>query len=169
MGNGTDRHEPEMSQLVEYEAWLETLYIMHVPFEEQEDPTHLRKLHVIAEEWFLDNVFRPSDLCTTVLYTMAEDRVREFVGDCYYSIMDVSISEWCEIRVTLIPEGKGDPRLTRKQFGVLGMVPDEDDDYDYLIVDRVGVEELVADDPEALKRNVYGRLLHGFNIRVVDR
>ena len=168
MGNGTDRHEPVASGLVEYEAWLETLYIMHVPFEEQEDPIPSRKLHVIAEEWFLDNVFRSNDLHTTVLYTMAEDRVSEFIGDCYYSIMDYSISERCEIRVTPIPEGKGDRRFTRKQFGVLGMVPDEDGDYDYLIIDRIGVEELVADDPEALKRNVYHRLLGGFNIHVVD-
>ncbi len=168
MGNGANRHEPDGSQLVEYETWLETLYIMHVPFEEQEDPTRSRKLHVIAEEWFLDNVFRSNDLRTNALFTMDEDRLSELIGDCYYSIMDTSISERCEIRVTPIPEGGGDPRFTRKQFGVLGSVPDEDGDYDYLIIDRIGVEELVADDPEALKRNVYGRLLGGFNIQVVD-
>ena len=168
MVNGADQHGPERSQLVEYEAWLETLYIMHVPFEEQQDPTRSRKLHVIAEEWFLDNVFRSNDLRTTALYIMDEDRVSEFIGDCYYSIMDYSISERCEIRVTPIPEGKGDRRFTRKQFGVLGMVPDEDGDYDYLIIDRIGVEELVADDPEALKRNIYVRLLSGFNIQAMD-
>lgn len=168
MSEGTDRHEPERSQLVEYKAWLETLYTMHVPFEEQEDPVRSRKLHVIAEEWFLDNVFRSNDLRTTTLYTMAEDRVREFIGDCYYSVMDWSISERCEIQVKPIPEGKGDPRFTHKQFGVLGMVPDEEGDYDYLIIDRIGVEELVANDPEALKQNVYARLLGGFNIQVVD-
>ncbi len=168
MGNWADQHEPDGSQLVDYEAWLETLYIMHVPFEEQEDPTSLRKLHVIAEEWFLENVFRSNDVRTTALYTMDDDRVGELIGDCYYSIMDASISERCEIQVTPIPEGKGDPRFTRKQFGVLGSVPDEDDDYDYLIIDRIGVEELVADDSEALKRNVYGRLLGGFNIQVID-
>ncbi len=168
MGNGTDPDDPGGSQLVEYEAWLETLYILHVPFEEQEDPTPSRKLHVIAEEWFLDNVFRTNDLRTTALYTMDEDRAREFIGDCYYSIMDTSISERCEIQVTPIPESDGDPRFTRRQFGVLGMVPDEDGDYDYLIIDRIGVEELVADDPEALKRNVYARLLGGFNIKLVD-
>jgi hypothetical protein len=50
MCNETDRHETDGQQLVEYEAWLETLYTMHVPFEEQEDPTPSRKLHVIAEE-----------------------------------------------------------------------------------------------------------------------
>jgi hypothetical protein len=132
MGDGTDQNETRRSQIVEYEAWLETLYILHVPFEEQ------------------------------------EDRVGELIGDCYYSMMDVSISERCEIQVKLIPEGKGDPRFMRKQFGVLGWVPDEDGDYDYLIIDRIGVEELVADDPNALKRNVYARLLDGFNIRVVD-
>ena len=168
MGNRTDRHEPEGSQLVEYEAWLETLYIMHVPFEEQEDSTPSRKLHVIAEEWFLDNVFRSNDLRTTALYVMDDARVSELIGDCYYSIMDMSISERCEIEVKPILEGKGDPRSTRKQFGVLGTVPDEDGDYNYLIVDRIGVEELVADDSEALKRNVYARLLGGFNIRVAD-
>jgi hypothetical protein len=88
MGNRTGRHEPERSQLVEYEAWLETLYIMHVPFEEQEDPTPSRKLHVIAEEWFLDNVFRPSDLHTTALYTMDEDRVSKLMGDCFGGTAD---------------------------------------------------------------------------------
>lgn len=168
MDNGTGQHEPDGSQLVEYEAWLETLYIMHVPFEEQEAPTPSRKLHIIAEEWFLDNVFRSNDLRTTALYTMDNDRVSELIGDCYYSIMDMSISERCEIQVKPIPDGKGDPCFTRKQFGVLGSVPDEDGDYDYLIIDRIGVEELVADDPEALKRNVYARLLGGFNIQVVD-
>ena len=168
MVNGADQHEPERSRLVEYEAWLETLYVMYIPFEEQEGPTRSRKLHVIAEEWFLDHVFRTNDLRTTALYTMDEDRVSELIGDCYYSIMDMSISEWCEIQVTPIPEGEGDPRFNRKQFGVLGMVLDEDGDYDYLIIDRIGVEELVADDPEALKRNVYTRLLGGFNIQVVD-
>lgn len=168
MGNGADRRESEGSQLVEYEAWLETLYIMHVPFEEQEEPTPSRKLHVIAEEWFLDNVFRTNDLRTTALYTMDEDRICEFIGDCYYSIMDASASERCEIQVKFIPEGKGDPRFSRKQFGVLGSVADEDGDYDYLIIDRIGVEVLVADDSEALKRNVYARLLDGFNIQVVD-
>ena len=168
MGNGTDPDDPDGSQLVEYEAWLETLYIMHVPFEEQEDPTRSRKLHVIAEEWFLDNVFRSNDLRTTALFTMGEDRLSEFIGDCYYSIMDTSISERCEIQVAPVPEVEGDPRFTRKQFGVLGMVPEEDGDYDYLIIDRIGVEELVADDAEALKRNVYARLLGGFNIQVVD-
>ena len=168
MGNGKNQHGPNGSELVEYEAWLETLYIMHVPFEEQEDPTPSRKLHVIAEEWFLDNVFRSNDLRTTALYTMDDDRVSELIGDFYYSIMDMSISERCEIQVKPIPEGKGDPRFTRKQFGVLGMVPDEDGDYDYLIIDRIGVEELVADDSEALKRNVYARLLGGFNIQVAD-
>lgn len=168
MGNGTNLDEPDGSQLVEYEAWLETLYIMHVPFEEQEDPTPSRKLHMIAEEWFLDNVFRSNDLRTTALYTMDDDRASELIGDCYYSIMDMSISERCEIQVKPVPEGKGDPRFTRKQFGVLGSVLDEDGDYDYLIIDRIGVEELVADDPEALKRNVYARLLGGFNIQVVD-
>lgn len=168
MGNRTDQHESERSQLVEYEAWLETLYTIHVPFEEQEASTRSRKLHMIAEEWFLDNVFRTNDLRTTALYTMDEDRVREFIGDCYYSIMDWSISERCEIQVRPIPEGESFPRFIRKQFGVLGIVPDEDGDYDYLIIDRIGVEELVADDPEALKRNVYGRLLGGFNIEVVD-
>lgn len=141
---------------------------MHVPFEEQEDPVRSRKLHVIAEEWFLDNVFRSNDLRTTALYTMDDERVSELIGDCYYSIMDMSVSEQCEIQVKLISEGKGDPRFTRKQFGVLGSVPDEDGDYDYLIIDRIGVEELVADDSETLKRNVYARLLHGFNVQMVD-
>ena len=168
MGNGTDPDEPDGSQLVEYEAWLETLYIMHLPFEEQEAPTPSRKLHVIAEEWFLDNLFRSNDLRTTALYTMDEARLSELIGDCYYSIMDTSISERCEIQVKPIPEGKGDPRFARKQFGVLGSVPDEDGDYDYLIIDRIGVEELVADNSEALKRNVYVRLMGGFNIQVVD-
>lgn len=168
MGNGTDRHQSERLQLVEYEAWLETLYTMYVPFEEQEDPTRSRKLHVIAEEWFLDNVFRTNDLRTTVLYTMDAKRVGELIGDCYYSIMDMSISERCDIQVKPIPEGKGDSPVARKQFGVLGSVLDEDGDYDYLIIDRIGVEELVADDAEALKRNIYGRLLGGFNIQVVD-
>lgn len=168
MGNGTDQHEPDGSQLVEYEAWLETLYIMHVPFEKQEDPTPSRKLHKIAEEWFLDNVFRSNDLRTTTLYTMDDDRVAELIGYCYYSIMDMSISERCEIQVKPISEGNGDPRFTRKQFGVLGSVPDEDGDRDYLIIDRIGVEELVADNSEALKRNVYARLLGGFSIQVVD-
>jgi hypothetical protein len=168
MGDGTDQREPHRSQIVEYEAWLETLYTLHVPFEEQEDPTPSRKLHVIAEGWFLDNVFRSNDLRTTALYTMDDDRASELIGDCYFSIMDMSISKRCKIQVKPIPEGKGDPRFTRKQFGVLGWVPDEDGDYDYLIIDRIGVEELVADDPEALKRNVYARLLSGFNIQVVD-
>ncbi len=168
MGKGTDQHGPEESQLVEYEAWLETLYIMHVPFEEQEAPTGSRKLHVIAEEWFLDNVFRSNDLRTTALFTMNEDHVSELIGDCYYSIMDTSISERCEIQVTSVPEGTGDPSFTRKQFEVLGSLPDEDGSYDYLIIDRIGVEELIADDPEALKLNVYARLLGGFNIQVVD-
>ena len=168
MGKGTDRNGPEESQLVEYEAWLETLYIMHVPFEEQEAPTRSRRLHVIAEEWFLDNVFRSNDLGTSALYTMDEDRVSELIGDCYYSIMDTSISERCEIQVTPIPAGMGDPSLTRKQFGVLGSLRDEDGGYDYLIIDRVSVEELIADDPEVLKLNVYARLLGGFNIQVVD-
>ncbi len=168
MGNGTDQHEPDGSQLVEYEAWLETLYIMHVPFEKQEDPTRSRKLHVIAEEWFLANVFRSNDLRTTTLYTMDDDRVAELIGYCYYSIMDMSISERCDIQVKPIPEGNGDPRFTRKQFGVLGSVSDEDGDRDYLIIDRIGVEEFVANDSETLKRNVYARLLGGFNIQLVD-
>lgn len=75
---------------------------------------------MIAEEWFLDNVFRSSDLRTTALYTMDDDRASEIIGDCYYSIMDVSISERCEIQVKPIPAGEGDPRFTHKQFGVLG-------------------------------------------------
>lgn len=168
VGNGTDQRETRGSQIVEYEAWLETLYVLHVPFEEQEDPTPFRKLHMIAEKWFLDNVFRSSELRTTALYTMDGDCAGELIGDCYYSMMDVVISERCEIQVRAIPEGEGDPRFTRKQFGVLGWVPDEDGDYDYLIIDRIGVEELVADDPEVLKRNVYARFLGGFNIQVVD-
>lgn len=168
MGDYIDQHGEDRSQLVEYEAWLETLYTLHVPFEEQEDPSRSRKLHEIAEEWFLENVFRISDVRTTALYLMDDESLSSLIGDCYYSIMDMSISERCEIQVKSIPDGKGDPRFTRKQFSVLGSVPDEDGEHDYLIIDRIGIEELVADDPAALKQNVYGRLMGGFNIQIVN-
>lgn len=167
MVNGTDQHKPDRSQLVTYEGWLETLYTMYVPLEEQDDSTS-QKLSLVAEEWFLDNLFRSNDLNTTALYTMDNDQLNELIGDLYYSIVDSSTSEQLEIQVRTIPEGKGNPRFIRKQFGVLGGMLDEDGDYDYLIIDRIGIEELVADDPQALKRNVYARLLDGFNIRVVD-
>jgi len=83
---------------------------------------------------------------------------------CYISCTSRSRSR----KTRLVLGGRGDPSFTRKQFGVLGSLPDEDGGYDYLIIDRVSIEKLIADDPEALKLNVYARLLGGFNIQVVD-